>query len=293
MTQDVVRLLKEGQITPEEAYEKSTFPGSKLSDIEVNFGVKVLKSGFPSLEHYRYLRAGQPDLVILGARPGVGKSALALQLAINVGKHTQVMLFTLEMSNEQLMKRALMIESGKPEEKLELPVNQPAIRAAREALAASQLYCEDTNGIDINTLINRCVEFHRRSPVGLVVVDYLQIVKTPKGRTKAEEVGDVCEGLKKLALTINCPVFALAQLNREFEKRLSENPTAEPTASDFADSSSIEKWADMAMIMHRPYPTTAKLWGIKNRHGQPGEFTLQFSGALSKFIDNGDIGCDF
>jgi replicative DNA helicase len=287
----VEKLINSG-LSPEQAVRRLESPAQQIADIEVNFDVDSLPTGFPTFDKYMYFRRDQPDLVTIAARPGVGKSALAMQLAFNVSIGSPVEFFSLEMSSDQLMKRLYCVETGRSAQQLRHVVNRPLIEMARAKFRMLNLRIDDENGIDADKIYNRALTYNRYlqqqgSKIGMIVVDYVQIVTTPKGRSKSEEVGYTTEKMKKLALEIRAPIVVLAQMNREFDKRVRENPTAEPTMSDIADSAAIEKWSDIVLCLHRPHPNTLDIHGLKNRHGDKAKHEFQFVTELTKFLDNG------
>lgn len=266
--------------------EQFESPGANLCDIDGFFETKALRCGFPFFEFHQYLRENQPDLVVIAARPGVGKTSFACQIGMNVGTQFPVHMFSLEMTKEQLSQRMLSLHSGKPRGHL-FSLPGPDRKRLQEQMSKYAFKIDDTNGLAINELISRTVSRHRRTPLGLVIVDYMQIVNTAGMRSKAEEVGFVAESLKSLAKTIHAPVLVLAQMNRMFDSRVADNPTAQPIMADLADSAGIEKWADVVICLHRPkdYPNTVKGYTLKNRNGVGLDFEMRFDGALTKFID--------
>lgn len=266
--------------------------GQYLKDIEVQLTVDSLPIGFPSLEADKILRANTPDLVVLGGRPGHGKSALAGQIALTLSKQAPVLYFSLEMSSKQVKKRILALET---ERNIRLLENMPShiLKNVETQLGTYQLILNDTNGIHIHELVANAIAWHKVSPLSLIVVDYLQIVGCDTKRSKAEEVFYVTEQLKYLAAKLSVPVLALAQLTRSIDGRMMGGENASPVSSDFADSSGIEKWADVAMVVHRQYlydrtrADEADIFIIKNRDGESKEYTFGFNGSLVKFVDGG------
>lgn len=286
---DTSTLLEE-PMTPEEMVARVELPAKHIADIELEFGAEPLPCGFPSFEKYMYLRRGQSDVVTIAARPGQGKTILGLQVALNTAKHMPVCFFSLEMTKDQLKKRILSQITKRSAKQLAHPQNKPLVDAANEQLRNTALFLDDTSGLDANSICNRAHTFARKRGLGLVVIDYVQIVAVPEGELKAEGVAKTMSTLKKLAKELNVPVLILAQLNREFEKRLADNPEAKPISSDLADSSSIEKWSDILLTIHQPHPHTISVTALKNRHGEKVDLTLDFSGELMTLIDRGEAG---
>lgn len=292
---DLFNAIKRGDLTPEKAVENFEIPSLYLGDIGLDLDDTALACGFPTIEHYRYLRQNKPDLVVVAARPGIGKTSLICQLALNVSRKKNVLLYSLEMTAEQLKGRIMAVEAERAIGVLKnLPKEQ--LETINRNLRSYRLSIDDTNAIHINTLISRTIDFHKRNPLSLVVVDYIQIVACNPMRSKAEEVAFIAEKLKTLAKDIGCPVIAVAQMNRNVEGRSVYTKDMRPMMSDLADSAGIEKWADLVMFLHRQYvydrtrPGEADVYIVKNRNGESQDFILQFSGEITKFFDNKHTG---
>lgn len=286
---ELIKQLEEGTITPEEAVRQYEHPGTFIGDINSEVECLPLVCGFPSIEEYQYLRQGKPDLTVIAARPGHGKTALACQIASNVSEHSNVLLFSLEMSKEELKNRFLAQETGRSIKHLKM-VKPELLRAANERIKKKRILVDDTNGLDIGQLMSRAVDFSRQGNLSLVVVDYLQIITIGKQGLKAELVSEITQKLKALARRINCPVLALAQMNRSFDGRVADNPQAEPFMSDIADSSGVEKCADCVICLHKPHDDLVRAFVLKNRNGAAKNFSLTFRGETLKFIDRGTVG---
>lgn len=282
----ILQSLSEDRITPEEALEKLEVPGEMIGDIKSDFAFDPLRCGFTVVEDNQYIRANQPDLIIVAGRPGSGKTAFASQVALNVSAYSPVHNFSLEMTGKQLKERYISQLTGRGLRQLRY-VREDLLKPALETISKHHLKVDDTNGLDINVLMQRAIDFNRRNKLGLIVVDYLQIVTTTKQGLKTDTVGEVAVKLKALAKTLNVPVLALAQMNRGFDYRLTENPEAEPIMADLADSSALEKWADVVLCLHRPYPGLVKVFCLKNRNGPTENFKLKFKGEIMKFEDMG------
>lgn len=238
----------------------------KVDDVVDTSVPELFRTALPQLDKAGFFRMKEPDLIFLGGRPGSGKTLLGLQIAHELSLSGTVLVFSLEMTKEQLKLR------------LRKNVNfDPAV---------SQLFICDKGGIHIDEIVAMTTDFHeKREPISLVLVDYTQIVGA-EGRTKAEEVGEVVAKLKELAKYLNVPVLALAQLNRDIEKREKEAAFVEPTMSDFADSASIEKFADCTLIIHRKVGGDGEtvLYCPKFRHGESNQkITLRLNRKQLKF----------
>lgn len=263
-----------------------------LGDIQEEGASLPLECGLKEIERNLYLRAGKPDLVIVAARPGTGKTAFACQLGLEVAKRGNVHMFSLEMTKEQLKTRIMSIDSEVPARRLcMLPEDRK--QRINSRLASMGFFIDDTNGISVNHLINRALQLHQTKPISMVIVDYLQIVNVTERRTKAEEVGHVTDQLKALAKRISAPVVALAQMNRNVEGRSHYVKDPTPQMSDLADSAQIEKCADLIMFLHKPsmYDVNMpkdliKVYVAKNRNGESKPFQLRYSGEIYKFFDD-------
>lgn len=267
-------------------------PFTHIADIKANMTTRPLKSGFKDLEKFEILRAGEPDLVILGARPGNGKTAFLVQALKHVAQHEgTAIMFSLEMSKEQLKRRVLADESNTDIKKLQ-HLSEDRIGAVdKRLLSTTPFFVDDTKGLDINNLRARVLAYRKTHKVAIVGVDYLQIVRTSTGRSKREEILEVTEGLKQLANDINCPILAVAQMSREIEKRQQMSKTAKPVMSDLQECGGIENWADQIGFLDAAWrrdPARANevdFFVEKNRHGMTGKFTLLFDGAQTRFSD--------
>jgi replicative DNA helicase len=271
-------------------------PGRMLSDIPIEFNSASLPVGFNTFEECEYFRSGQPDLMIIAARPACGKSALLCQMAYNLSEYENVHLFSLEMDKRQIKTRLMSLVSNLSFRDMR-GLNKDRLADYSDQLINRKLYIDDTNGLNVNQLFSRAIERNKTHPVGAIFVDYLQIVASPNpGRSKAEEVDLVCRRLKELALELKCPVIAAAQMSRNIEGRCSSAKKKEevtPIMSDLADSAGIEKWSDVIIFLHRQYvngvqsPHDIGAYVAKNRHGQGKDVKLYFEGPLLKFYDRG------
>jgi replicative DNA helicase len=233
------------------------------------------------------------DLWIVGARPSMGKTAFAMNAATNVamtGKH--VIVFTMEMSKEQLVNRQLsavsgldadVIKSGKLEgddwNKLSLGVAK---------LKGLKFHIIETPAIDINHCMAICRKIAKRHDVGMVVVDYIQLM-TSRGNNRVDIISDVSRKLKVIAKTIQAPVLALSQLSRKVEER----PNKRPILSDLRESGQIEQDGDIITFLYRDdyynedsaNKNTAEVITRKYRDGEIGTVVLGTDFKRSRFID--------
>ncbi|MBR6337120.1 MAG: replicative DNA helicase [Ruminococcus sp.] len=230
------------------------------------------------------------DLIIIAARPAVGKSAFAINIATNVCKKTQkdVVIFSLEMGKEQLASRMLATEalvnntslrSGKFEKNEWERLAEATIR-----LSKLPMYIDDTGSV---TVPQMKAKLRRVKNLGLVVIDYIQLMESPnKGQGRVNEVSEITRQLKLMAKELNVPVIALSQLSRAVEKN-----ERKPMLSDLRDSGSIEQDADIIMFLHRDYygndadrsQSEADCIIAKNRHGTMATVKLAWIGEYTLF----------
>lgn len=276
----------------EDALAAVESPFTHIGDIKANMHTRPLKSGFRELEKFEILRAGEPDLVILGARPGNGKTAFLVQTLKYVAQHEgTAIMFSLEMSKEQLKRRILADESNTDIKKLQHLSDDRIGIVDKRLHDTTPFLVDDTKGLDINNLRARVLAYRKKHPIAIVGVDYLQIVRTSTGRSKREEILEVTEGLKQLANDVGCPVLAVAQMSREIEKRQQMSRGAKPVMSDLQECGGIENWADQIAFLDAAWrrdPARAgevDFFVEKNRHGNTGRFVLLFEGAQTRFKD--------
>ncbi len=211
-------------------------------------------SGFSELD--RVTCGWQPtDLIILAARPSVGKTAFALNLARNAAKAVPVGFFSLEMSDRQLVQRVLSAESGILLWNLrngKMGDDQMRQLHAKgiQSIASTKIFIDDTPNIKLSELKAKAKRMVNKDKVGIILVDYLQLIRTNgrHGGRKDLEIGEISSELKGLAKELNVPIIALSQLSRDVEKRGAN----EPKLSDLRESGAIEQDADMVMFLWRP-----------------------------------------
>src|SRR5688572_17440388 len=241
-----------------------------------NEDITGVPSGFPSLDRVTYGWQNS-DLIILAARPAVGKTALALNLARNAALHptkpTPVAVFSLEMSAGQLVQRILSAESEIHLEKIargkmeEHEMKQLYARGIQR-LAQAPLFIDDTPALNIFELRAKCRRLKNASNIGLIIIDYLQLMSgTGENRNgnREQEISNISRNLKGLAKELQVPIIALSQLSREVEKRKDGNKM--PQLSDLRESGAIEQDADMVCFMYRPeyYDITSNEMGESNK----------------------------
>jgi replicative DNA helicase len=274
------------------------------------------------------------DLIVVAGRPGMGKSALATNIAFASARRllqdaeneippeksagTGVALFSLEMSSDQLATRILAEQSGISSENLRMGrISQQEFRSLARAAGELQslpLYIDDTPGLTIAALRARARRLKRQKGIGMVIVDYLQLLQgTGKNSNdnRVQEISEISRGLKQLAKELDVPVIALSQLSRAVEQREDKRPQL----SDLRESGSIEQDADIVLFIYREdYYLAAKqpaddhpdapawkeqmerAWQkaeiivAKQRHGSTGKVRVKFDSRITKFSDLVDEG---
>ena len=257
--------------------------------IEGGGGVTGVSTGFNDLDRNTSGGKGS-DLIILAARPGMGKTALALNWAMNALKsknENHVAIFTLEMSREQLMQRVLSSEGRIDSTKLrrgDLGAEEQddlAHAARRLHDYGFRLMIDETPAISVSEVRSRCRRYKKEHGLSLVVIDYLQLMtasETARKQGREREISEISTNLKAMAKELNVPVIALAQLNRGPDSR----PDKRPRISDLRESGSMEQDADLILFVYRDeyYNADSELAGqsevilAKNRHGETGTVTL-------------------
>ena len=254
-------------------------------------------TGFSDLD---YLTAGlhKSDLVIVAARPAMGKSAFALNIATNaaVRANVPVAKFSLEMSKEQMTNRILcseaMVDSNKVRTGKVEDDDWQKLASASGELSQAQIYIDDTPGISVMEIRAKCRKMKLERDIGLVVIDYIQLVQGSNKRANAsreQEISEISRSLKILAKEINVPVIALSQLSRSVEQR----PDHRPMLSDLRESGAIEQDADIVMFLYRDdyynedseKKNIAEVILAKHRSGSTGTVELLWLGNYTKFAN--------
>ena len=241
------------------------------------------------------------DLIIVAGRPGMGKTTWALNIATNnILADKTVLIFSLEMTNEQLIKKIISSESGLSTDKMlsgqMSQTDWDNFAKYKKKLSSKSLYVYDKSPITIETLINKTKSIQAVKNIDLIVVDYLQLLMTSNkapsnSDSRTASMTYISNLLKGLAKDIGCPLISLSQLNRGVESRTDKRPVL----SDLRDSGSIEQDADMVIMLYRGdyydslETNNAEVIVRKNRMGELGDFELGFDGSLSKFLDPEDV----
>ena len=237
------------------------------------------------------------ELILVAARPAMGKTAFALNIATNAAlrANVPVAIFSLEMSKDQLVNRMLcseaMVDSNKVRTgKLEED-DWVKLAGAIGPLSESEIYIDDTPGISVMEIRTKCRKLKMEKNIGLVVIDYLQLVQGSNKRqaSREQEISEISRSLKILAKEINVPVIALSQLSRAVEQR----PDHRPMLSDLRESGAIEQDADIVMFLYRDdyynkeseKKDIAEVIIAKQRGGQTGTVELLWMGNYTKFVN--------
>ncbi len=268
---------------------------SVLSDIEEKkkrgADIVGLSTGFYDLDKY-LLGLQKGSLLILAARPSVGKSALAINLAYNVAETDKhVAIFSLEMPAEQIVQRMLASVSSVEGMKIQSGnISDDEWRKIGHAgtlLKGKNIYFDDKSGVNINEVYAKCRDLFQEEKLDLVVIDYLQLL-SGSGKyagNRVVEVSEISRKLKNLARDLNVPVIALSQLSRQVENRQDKRPNM----ADLRESGSIEQDADIVMFMYRDdyynkeseTPNLVEINIAKNRSGETGKVELLFAKQIS------------
>jgi replicative DNA helicase len=231
------------------------------------------------------------NLTVLAARPSVGKTSLAL----NIAQHAAVeggfgiAIFSLEMGREMLVDRMISSQAGIDNWKIstgnldEEDFEKYGVAAGE--LAEAPIFIDDTAGISVMEMRTKARRLMLENKIDLIIVDYMQLVKAPQAESRVQEVSKISQGLKNLARELKVPVLAVSQLSRAVEQRGGDK---KPQLSDLRDSGSIEQDADIVIFLYRPEEedkTNAKLIVSKHRNGPTGELDLFFRTEFTKFYE--------
>lgn len=277
-------IMKDILITTLDNIEKMQNKKTRLSGME---------SGFYDLDE-KISGLNNSDLIIVAARPAMGKSAFVLNIATYVAMHNKVpvMVFNLEMSKEQLANRILSGEAEVDNKKIAngdlSPDEYVKVAEGMNRLAGAQLYIDDSSVLSPSEIRAKCRKAKLEKNIGLVIVDYLQLMESKNASgSRQQEISEISRGLKILAKELDVPVIALSQLSRATEARADHKPML----SDLRESGSIEQDADIVLFIHRDdyydqeseNKNTAEIIVAKNRHGETGTVKLGWEGKYTRF----------
>ena len=254
--------------------------------------VTGIASGFTDLD-YKTTGFQPSDLILLAARPSMGKTALALNIALHVAavERKHVAIFSLEMSKEQLVKRLLSQESHVDSQKLRtgnLQDNEwTALIEGGEIVGKSLLEIDDTPGITVSELRSKCRKLQMEKGLDMIIIDYLQLMSgSKKAESRQNEVSEISRSLKAIARELSVRILALSQLNRKAEERSDHRPQL----SDLRESGAIEQDADVVMFIDRERNETeeankATVIIAKQRNGPIGDVNLMWLPKYTQFRD--------
>ena len=306
-TQDVEMIIDNSEKKIFEVMQKKNQKGySSIKDILVDTFTELeqlynrkqhvtgVPTGFADLD-LRTAGLHNSDLILVAARPAMGKSAFALNIATNaaVRANVPVVIFSLEMSKEQMVNRILcseaMVDSNKVRTGTLEDEDWARLAEASGVLSEAPIYVDDTPGISIMEIRAKCRKMKLEKDIGLVVIDYLQLIQGSgkRGASREQEIAEISRSLKILAKEIEVPVIALSQLSRAPEQR----PDHRPMLSDLRESGSIEQDADIVMFLYRDdyynenseKQNEAEVIIAKHRAGSTGTVDLRWLGNYTKF----------
>lgn len=276
-----------------------------LKQLRTMKGVTGIQTGYTLLD--RMTNGFQRgDLIILAARPAMGKSALALNFASQVAKRNDgaVAIFSLEMPSDSMMKRLMSSESQVYSDKLRsgklTDDEMSRLYEAGSHLGERKIFIDDTSSIKVSQIFSKCRKLKsEHGSISLVVIDYLQLITGTRADSRQQEVSDISRNLKILAKEMECPVIALSQLSRKVEERTDH----EPQLSDLRESGSIEQDADIVMFLYRSNyydkdkesqeeTEVVDLSLAKHRNGGIGKIQLAFEKNISRFTNLEPSGDD-
>ncbi|MCI8640291.1 MAG: replicative DNA helicase [Clostridia bacterium] len=253
-------------------------------------------TGFIDLD-YRTAGLHGSELVLVAARPAMGKTAFALNIATNAAlkSNVPVAIFSLEMSKEQLVSRILCSESMVDSNKVRTGKLEDddwgKLAESIGPLSEAGIYIDDTPGITVTDIRTKCRKLHIDKNIGLIVIDYLQLIQgnSKRGGNREQEIAEISRSLKILAKELNVPVIALSQLSRAAEQRADHKPML----SDLRESGSIEQDADIVMFLYREdyykedteKKNIAEVIIAKNRSGSIGSVDLGWMASYTKFVN--------
>ena len=259
--------------------------------------VTGIPTGFMDLD-YKTSGMHPSDLVLIAARPSMGKTAFVLNIAQHVAfkQNLPVAIFSLEMSKEQLINRMFSLESSVDAQKLRTGQlnDQEWERLIESAgvIGKSKLMIDDTPGISIAELRSKCRRMKQENGLSMIIIDYLQLMSGSGGRSsdsRQQEISDISRSLKAVARELSVPVLALSQLSRAVEQR----PDHRPMLSDLRESGAIEQDADVVMFIYRDdyynkdteHPNEAEVIIAKQRNGPIGTVNLIWKPEYTKFVN--------
>lgn len=279
-------------------HDLSIEAGERYEDLSRRKGaITGIASGFHFLDS---ITCGfqDTDLIVIAARPSMGKTAIALNIAGKAGKQgVPVAYFSLEMSDKQLFDRQVAAESGINSQKFRSgrfeQDDWDAINRAQGKIYSLPVFIDDSPALHYKEIRRRSWMLKKKHDIGLIIIDHLQLVRGDNSPSRDREIGSITAGLKAAAKELDVPIILLSQLNRELEKR--QNPHKRPRMSDLRDSGNIEQDADVVAFLYRPivyddqeeFEGHAELNVAKQRNGPTGLTKLIWFAKTTRFENLG------
>ncbi|MDO5540172.1 MAG: replicative DNA helicase [Eubacteriales bacterium] len=291
---DIVQQNTSGEFVPIKEVVLNALDKIELAS-RIKGNVTGIPTGFIDLD---YKTAGfQPsDLILVAARPSMGKTALVLNIAQHMAfkENVTVAVFSLEMSKEQLVNRLLSLESRVDSQSIRTgnlsDEDWEKLIEGASIIGSSNLIIDDTPGISVTELRSKCRKFKLEHNLGIIIIDYLQLMTGSRhSESRQQEISDISRSLKAIARELNVPVVALSQLSRAVEQR----PDHRPMLSDLRESGAIEQDADVVMFIYRDdyynkdtdKPNVAEIIIAKQRNGAIGTIELAWLPQYTKFAN--------
>lgn len=274
--------------------EKSSFV--TLGDFEMDsMREEYMDCGFPSLNELGVFKKGTGELVVVQARPSIGKSAFCMQIASYMAHNDPVLVISLEMTLKSLRQRMMAAETGYEMPQVHKLAGDPAVyERAREAIRAWQIYAVDKKNLDIDRICRFVHEFLTKFPARLIVIDYLQYISCAGARSRSEEIGEVVKKLANLTQETGVSILCAAQSSRACVDRGNKGEgkvSYAPQMADLGESGKIEAAADCVISLNRDSfytghnPDEADVNVLKLRNGCGRNIKMGWDGARTRFID--------
>lgn len=292
------------ELTNQIKIEESALSMQIINTVFLELKEKVLTPIFPGLPSGFYdldlLTQGfqKSDFIVIAGRPSLGKTALSLSITLNILKRIQVpiVIFSLEMSKEQIMYRLLSMESTIPQFKLKtgklLKKDWSKLNKIIKIFSKLPLFIYDNTNLSVNNIRKKLKTILlEQNQIGLIIIDYLQLIQSSKRNSgdRVKEISDITRSLKNLARELNIPIIALSQLSRNVENRMNQKPIL----SDLRESGSIEQDADLILMLYQNTIKNLKSSHVrkidliiaKQRNGPIGQIQLSFNEQITKFLN--------
>lgn len=297
---ELIKGLRANEIDIQTALQKFENPATHVKDISFrDMQVHPFSCGFPTLDEHAILKSNKPELITVGARPGTGKSQFLLQVGWNVSLQANVVVFSLEMDKESMKARLVASQFNIPLKKIQRgEVDRTTIASAQKGVEQRGLFIIDDCPPTIEDIKRVALTIHRSTPIGLLIIDYIQLVRTATRATRHEELGIITGELKQLGKLLKCPVMTASQLNRQSESRGmatdrdgNAKGSFRPTLSDLRDSGSIEQDSDIVIFLSREFLFTGNRQHeidvdvAKNKNGSLGRYTFKWYGSITNIVD--------